>query len=282
MYFLKRVAAERLWERLCKDNTLVPESKQLCFVLWNKSSLPAFLALQRERKAFDFRPFPSETTYAPRLTKKQTPPFIVFVLWTWDSALMHEKVKCILCRLKLYPLTPLMMRGVEGWSREGKTMDSLSTISCNVNSNPTWPIQLWKPIKRGKFATPPSVIGFFIWVTLGLSLRCKLRLVLLVFKLSLFPKRKWVKNRTVFGWSQKREKKENEEFLQSAFSRHNNGFYSLATREQAVCITGALFCFKRWQSTHQGYKHFFDDSSFDFKLALCFCQSKPCIVMLWK
>ena len=33
-------------------------------------------------------------------------------------------------------------------------------------------------MKRGEFATPPSVIGWEIWVTLGLSLRCNLRLVL--------------------------------------------------------------------------------------------------------
>ncbi len=33
-------------------------------------------------------------------------------------------------------------------------------------------------MKRGEFATPLSVIGWEIWVTLGLSLRCKLRLVL--------------------------------------------------------------------------------------------------------
>ena len=33
-------------------------------------------------------------------------------------------------------------------------------------------------MKRGEFATHPSVIGWEMWVTLGLSLRCKLRLVL--------------------------------------------------------------------------------------------------------
>ncbi len=33
-------------------------------------------------------------------------------------------------------------------------------------------------MKRGEFATPPTVIGWEIWVMLGLSLHCNLHLVL--------------------------------------------------------------------------------------------------------
>ncbi len=58
------------------------------------------------------------------------------------------------------------------------SIDSLSTkryLQRKLKPNIT---ELWNPIRRAEFATPLSVIGWEIWVTLGLSLRCNLRLML--------------------------------------------------------------------------------------------------------